>query len=188
MKIHFQNDGKHLKVSLFAQGPKASVLFLWAAIFSEVFLTSCDLQPTAKSRQANARSDQQQETTGVSATKAENWERMRQCATRADQLTAAAGLVEGQRNGDVVTLGWINHYSPKFEHCYVLVSYLNKGGKAAPPGIPISYHELWDAFERRLLSTCAGPDFGSSAYCSLDGQKGFDCAACQQFIDDRMKR
>jgi hypothetical protein len=55
-------------------------------------------------------------------------------------------------------MGWTNHYSPKYDRCYVLVSYLHKGGKAKPPGEPITYNELWDAFERKLLSTCAGAD------------------------------
>jgi hypothetical protein len=43
-----------------------------------------------------------------------NWDSTTQCATRADQLTAA-----------VVTLGWVNHYGPKYERCCLLVSYLH---------------------------------------------------------------
>lgn len=140
-----------------------------------------------KSEGAN---QQQTQTPAVSLSeprKTNNWDRMRQCTAQADQFTAAAGLVEGQQNGGTVTTGWTNHYSPKYEHCYLLVSYVHKGGKAKPPGEPISHNELWDVFERKLLSTCAGAQFGTNAYCSIDGQKGFDCAACQEFIDDRMK-
>ncbi|MGD1097011.1 MAG: hypothetical protein ABSB35_34105 [Bryobacteraceae bacterium] len=153
-------------------------------------LTSCQLQTGANSKQKSARADQQ-EVVRASPTetgKGNNWDRMMQCATRADQWTAAVGLVEGKRQGNVEILGWENHYSPKYERCYLLVSYLNKGGKAEPPGDPISYKELWDAFERKLLATCTGPQFGTSGFCSIEGEKGFDCATCQQFIDDRMKR
>jgi hypothetical protein len=162
-------------------------MFLWATILSGAALTSCESQTATNSKQESAKTDQQQEVAGTSPTDT-NWDRMTQCATRVDQWTASVGLVEGQRQGNVVTLGRENHYSPKYGRCYLLVSYLHKGGKAAPPGEPLNYNELWDAFERKLLATCAGTQFGTSGFCSIEGEGVFECAACKQFIDDRMKR
>ena len=165
-------------------------IFVWAAVLSGAALTSCQLQTGANPKEKNAAADQRQEVSGASPAetgKGNNWNRMMQCATRADQWTASIGLAEGQRKGNVETLGWENHYSPKYERCYLLVSYVSRGGKAEPPGDTISYKELWDAFERKLLATCAA-QIGASGFCSIEGQKSFDCAACRQFIDDRMNR
>jgi len=55
----------------------------------------------------------------------DDWQRMKECAEQADREAKRSGWIEGKRDGDASIVGWQNHYSPKYERCYVSVSYIN---------------------------------------------------------------
>jgi hypothetical protein len=114
---------------------------------------------------------------------------MKDCAEQTDRFAKRAGWIEGHREGDVTVLGWRNHYSPKYEKCYVLVSYENHAA-TKDGSIPLLYDELYDAFEGRLASMCADARNQSpTAFCTIqeadDTQPG-NCHACQLFSKDHM--
>ena len=118
----------------------------------------------------------------------DNWQRMKECAEQTERDAKRGGWVEGQRNGNVTTTGWRNHYSPKYGRCYVVVSYMNHAAETNH-ALPLSYYELYDAFEARLLSTCIdAATFETNMFCSTQTDHGpsFDCRACRTFTNDRM--
>ena len=121
---------------------------------------------------------------------ANDWQRMKQCAEQTDRVAKRAGWAEGQRNGEVTTMGWQNHYSPKYERCYILVNYVNH--RAEKNGdLPLLYDELFDAFEGGLLSVCTDAvNSKASFFCSIQADESphFDCRACRQFAKDRMEK
>jgi hypothetical protein len=104
-----------------------------------------------------------------------NWERTRECAAQAER--AAKSSLWDARN----VLGWENHYSPKYERCFVVVSWPERNG---------SKEELYDAFERRNLATCAVGIGVSHVAEAADETKTsiVDTSVCQDFIRDRMAR
>jgi len=156
--------------------------------FALVVVGGAQTLATAWPHLIKQQTNRQHEVAGASEPRpTDTWNHTVQCATRADQWAAAVGLVEGKRQGDVETLGRENHYSPQYERCYVRVSYVRKGGKAAP-GVPPNYDELWDAFERKLLATCAFAQSEDSGFCRIEGENVSNCVACQGFISDRMRR
>lgn len=120
------------------------------------------------------------------------WDRSRQCTAQAEKV---AKPLETLHTPDVIFMGWENHYSPKYERCFVHVSYQNPKALADPHlGLPVFYDELSDAFENRMLATAPTITVGvpnTSIICSItDGatQVSFDCAAARAYIDERMNR
>ncbi len=112
-------------------------------------------------------------------TDAENWQRMKDCAARADLMAKQSGWTVGKDG----LLDWVNHYSPKHRRCYVQAKRINKGGRELPP----LTDELYDAFEERLLAMCTDYRKETAAsFCSTDDTHG-DCAACRDYIDERMR-
>jgi hypothetical protein len=114
---------------------------------------------------------------------------MKECAEQSDRVAKRAGWVEGRRDGDLTIMGWQNHYNPKYERCYVLVSYLNHAAKTNRD-LPLLYDELFDAFEGRLLSICTdAASANARVFCSIqaDDRPHLDCRACRQFAKDRME-
>ena len=113
---------------------------------------------------------------------------MRECAAQTDLVAKRSGWVEGHRTGDTTIAGWQSHYSPKYQHCYVQVTYINhpaENNRDLPP----LYDELWDAFEGKSLAICTdATNASASRFCTLqDGPSHFDCKACREFVEDRMK-
>jgi hypothetical protein len=116
------------------------------------------------------------------------WERSRQCAEQTEKVIKR---VEAERSADVGLVGWQNHYSPKYERCFVHLSYVNR--KAKELGLPVTFDELDDAFENKLLAVATGVIRAKNAewYCSItDGvtDSNGDCAAARAYIDERMKK
>ena len=119
----------------------------------------------------------------------DGWQRMKECAERTDRVVKQAGWVEGQRTGDITTLGWQNHYSPKHARCYIQVSYLNHLGETNSD-LPLTYYEFFDAFEQKSLAMCSDYDkSNTSMFCTIQSDAGphFDCSACRKFVKDRME-
>jgi len=116
----------------------------------------------------------------------DGWQRMKECAERVDRVAKQHGWVEGQRTGDVTTIGWQNHYSAKYGKCYIQVFNLNHAAEQNR-NVPQFFNELYDGFEEKLLAMCSD-HFSNGAFCDIDdvGPHG-DCGACRQFVKDRME-
>jgi hypothetical protein len=118
----------------------------------------------------------------------DSWQRMKQCAEQAETMAKSVKFVEGERSGNLQTLTWENHYSPKYDRCYIKISYAHYiPNKNAIRG---THEELWDVFERRRLSSFTdinGPE--QELFCDIptdDKVARHQCAACLQFIKDHM--
>ncbi len=121
------------------------------------------------------------------------WERTRECAAQADRLIERSGWKEGERSGSVTFTGYENHYSPKYQRCFVQRFFTDSQLRLPQSvGDPLPFSsELYDAFEGRFLATCATSQIDAKNIgCNVFGQEHsqFDCAACRRFIDDRMER
>jgi hypothetical protein len=119
----------------------------------------------------------------------ELWERSRQCSEQAEKVVKRVEAVRGPHIA--VVASWENHYSVKFQRCYVHITYQNR--KAAKSlGIPLFYDELGDAFENRVLATGSSMMIAtgrSAAFCSInDGTPNVpgDCDAARAYIDERI--
>jgi hypothetical protein len=108
---------------------------------------------------------------------------MTECSAQAEHLASNSGWKDSLPGDVSAVLGWQNHYSPKYGRCYVLVEYSAKSPK------PVIYSEFFDAFETRLLAMCSR-SLDSELHCGLTVEPTHpgDCAACQQFIDERMNQ
>jgi hypothetical protein len=112
---------------------------------------------------------------------------MKECAERADRVAKQEGWVEGQRTGEVTTEAWQNHYSAKYGKCYIQAFYMNHAAETNA-NLPYFYYELYDAFEKKSLSTCSD-ESRSNAFCNIENPAGphFDCSGCRKFVKDRME-
>jgi hypothetical protein len=115
--------------------------------------------------------------------KSDNWQKSKECANQAEKVMA-----DNDRRASAMGLpgsaGWTNHYSPKYDRCFVSAEYINKDGGVGKDG-PMFSTSLIDAFERSFLATSAsvGPAEG---FCQID-HKPVACAKAETFIADRMK-
>lgn len=83
----------------------------------------------------------------------DNWNRIRECAAQPTGSPHEHAWIPTRRSSDVK-----NHYSPTYGRCYMEITYLNSEARKNPELLPEIYHELWDAFEEKLLSICTdGP-------------------------------
>jgi hypothetical protein len=133
------------------------------------------------------------------------WERSKECAAQAEKMIAAhdAEMVAllGAKHSD----RWSNHYSPRYDRCFVESIYLPQA-KDIVKGGPVTFTTLFDAFERSdLASTAVGlaPEIACrneqnseqcleiarniwKSSCRIDNQPT-DCAKAKQFIAEHMK-
>ncbi len=115
----------------------------------------------------------------------DTWQRSKECATQAAKVMAEANRRDIATTGEG-TLHWENHYSPKYNRCFIKATYVlahakEGGGKDRP----MFTTQLIDAFERVLLAESAGVG-PTSGFCSIDG-KTADCDKAASFISERMK-
>jgi hypothetical protein len=110
----------------------------------------------------------------------EAWKRMTECSAQTERLAAKE---EWRGNSEVI--GWENHYSPKYERCYVRIQ---KQFALQPES---SFYELYDAFETKFLILC-GNSANAELVCrgSVEPARAEDCskAVCQQYIDEHMNK
>jgi hypothetical protein len=82
--------------------------------------------------------------------KPDTWQRSKECAAQAEKMVA-----EWPQRRGTTPAEWYNHYSPKYDKCFVTLyfSQLSKDEKVFPS---IFSEDLFDAFERSgsLASTC----------------------------------
>jgi hypothetical protein len=115
--------------------------------------------------------------------KSDAWQKSKECANQAEKVMA-----DNDRRATAMGLpgsaGWTNHYSPKYDKCFVSAEYVNKDGGIGKNG-PMFTTSLIDAFERSFLATSAsvGPTEG---FCQID-HKPVACAKAEDFIAERMK-
>jgi len=95
--------------------------------------------------------------------KGNDWKRMKECAEQADRFIKQPDPLRNQLGG------WENHYSPKYNRCYVAITYLNAEAKKNPK-LPLTFDVLYDAFEGRMLVFC-----------------GSNSPACLQEINDHLQ-
>jgi hypothetical protein len=89
----------------------------------------------------------------------------------------------------VSVLNWENHYSPKYEKCFVSETHMIAGKDNV---VQVGMTELRDAFERSVLASSAVSLSGTSGeevameLCRIDHER-VDCGRARQFIDEHMK-
>jgi hypothetical protein len=139
---------------------------LSAVVTASFLLFSC--QPQEKNRQKQSPQKATSE-----PRQADTWERTRECAAQAERAAKRFGWNAGKS-------GWENHYSAKYERCFVAVDSFADG---------VISHELYDAFEGHFLASCPFSTI-TEQICVKEGADGtyppVDCDICRQFIADRM--
>jgi hypothetical protein len=129
------------------------------------------------------------------------WQRRKDCSEAAEREARREGLTGGFRNGAFESHGYGNHYSIKYDQCFVLGRYWDVEYQGPQGDRPLQHELLFEAFENRYLSTCTsdpawrtmrtarGKSYQGTEYCEIDGDadKVGDCDACSQFIKDRME-
>jgi len=118
-----------------------------------------------------------QKTQSESDNRPGSWQKMKDCAAQAEKV----GPVEAEANNGSYT----NHYSAKYDRCYVRITWLLKGQGEEVSEIG---ERLVDAFEHdtKALSLTPQPQPGSKKGCFVDGGTG-DCAAASDFISEHMR-
>lgn len=123
--------------------------------------------------------------------KVNNWGRTKQCAERADKMIKAGGWNATNPADTLELFGYQNHYSPKYQRCYIELSIHQKNPTDAIPG---QWVELYDAFESKNLATCVS-EFATEQQklmCSVDrpdsDSSRVSCSVCDAFINDHMQR
>lgn len=107
---------------------------------------------------------------------------MKDCAAQAEKA--------GPREAEVNKGSYNNHYSPKYDRCYVRVSSkIQNGEQVSGQGI-----RLVDAFERNTVAAFAEtfPPSKSRISCFVDegrsdGLTTVDCSAAKDFIFEHMR-
>jgi hypothetical protein len=118
----------------------------------------------------------------------DGWQRMKECAERADRMAKQKEWVEGKRIGSTKIEGWQNHYSAKYGRCYVQVFYEDHAVENANI-VYFEEYDLYDAFQGMPLSRCSN-ESRSSVLCWIDGAdlpQFLDCSDCREFVKDRME-
>lgn len=86
-------------------------------------------------------------------------------------------------------ISWTNHYSPKYEKCYLRMTFFNTLSKSDKTQ-PRTFDTILDVFENREVASCTSSSTSdtSSVGCSVKErvQSLGDCRACWQFINEHM--
>lgn len=119
------------------------------------------------------------------------WQRSRECAVSASEM-----MRQPEWKGSGTSLvSWQSHYGHKWNACYVkaTIADLSKQ-EAGAPRLPRITYSLEDVFEHRTLAECTDQGVATeyaSLFCtittgsaSLDSMG--DCAACKQFVTERL--
>lgn len=105
----------------------------------------------------------------------DTWQRQKDCLAIV-QKTIENEFGSLKNDPGVKIMGWTNHYSPKYGHCYVQLSYVLHGENR------ISLENLMDPLENyRSLAESATGNWG----CTIGSDK-VDCKQAAAFIEDHM--
>jgi hypothetical protein len=142
--------------------------------------------------------------TAAPAAKPDTWERSKECAAQAEKMMSARDAQIVAEGGTPATI-WSNHYSLKYNRCFV-EAYYGFTSKAYVKGGPMTHTVLIDAFERSGVAAaatglepeiaCRGEDKSDECLsiarmvwkgaCTTDGAES-TCEAAEQFIKEHMK-
>jgi hypothetical protein len=117
--------------------------------------------------------------------KPDTWERSKACATQAEKVIK--WLV-----GDDAKITWQNHYSPKYDRCFLKTWRMLDAKKVEDWTGNVSETDLYDAFERSRLAnyvTAIPPSPRFESLCDIeDKEKSHeDCRAAADFIAEHLK-
>jgi hypothetical protein len=163
--------------------------YMAAALGMALALAFCRGEPRGSSQPAERLAVTRGKTASAESEgrlESDSWTRSRQCAEQAEQIVKR--LTQEQRGGPLKIMGWFNHYSPKFQRCFVRVSYFNSLAKSdkEQPLLPFS---LFDAFDNREIAFCSSTP---SPLCQFLGDDGSeipgDCIGCQRFVKERIQK
>jgi hypothetical protein len=113
--------------------------------------------------------------------KPDTWQKSKECAAQAEKVMAERERRMSAK-GSLGDMDWENHYSPKYNKCFISATYFNsKGGK----DLPAFTNTLVDAFERSTLAQSASAG-QTDGFCKID-DKATDCAQAEKFISEHMK-
>src|ERR1700720_2942450 len=114
----------------------------------------------------------------------DTWQRSKECATQAEKVIAASDREELAK-GFPAAMQWENHYSPKYDKCFVSAVYMEKSKRPSGEAFSFIATILTDAFERHSLATSASLE-EPAGICNIDGTNA-DCTQVEAFITDHMK-
>jgi hypothetical protein len=104
--------------------------------------------------------------------KPDTWQKSKECAAQAEKLMAYRDSRRIETGVGGAALDWLNHYSPKYNRCFVSANY------------SVGTTLLLDAFER---SEVAFSDIkASDELCSVEGKRS-TCTVAADFIAEHMK-
>ena len=134
--------------------------------------------------------------------KPEIWERSKECAAQAEKVVIQRNLMTTPYGNPIAE--WKNHYTPKYNRCYLWALYLDKDHIKSGQ---LTSTMLIDAFERSVLAESAGGvtsvaaacrNEAKSAECKEDARyiykysctiekEQVDCLKSEAFISEHMK-
>lgn len=151
-------------------------------LLCSLFLSACGVrtQPESNERAQSATIQEQP--------KKDNWQRMKECAEQAERMIKSQGIVFGKRDGDFTKTGYEDHYSQKYERCFMTISTMNSAAGTPGHTEPAFTTDLYDAFEGKHLAT-SGYTIELWAGCYIEGmpKSNSNCLEAGAFIDDRMQ-
>jgi hypothetical protein len=136
--------------------------------------------------------------------KTDTWQKSKECSVQAEKVMANLDQQSVARGGTPAS-SWTNHYSPKYNRCFIRGEYL-LDAKSTVKGGPFAYARLLDAFERSALAVTAyglsshlacrsesNPDeceqsaaLAWKIFCKIDDED-VDHATAEAFITEHMK-
>ncbi len=109
--------------------------------------------------------------------KPNDWQKMKDCAIQAEKV----GPNEAEANKG----GFTNHYSPKYDRCYIRISWITLSADQSVSGQGL---RLLDAFEHDsvavFIETFSPPQ--AKAFCMVDDNPA-DCSKAKGFIAEHMQ-
>jgi hypothetical protein len=171
---------------------KAALIIAAAALSFGQTTSKKETQPTTKKAAAAA----------PVAAKSDTWQKSKECAAQAEKVMAdrdVRAVAAGGNRAD----GWSNHYSLKYNRCFVSAIYF---AKTVTKGGPLTSRNLIDAFERSSLANTAvgvAPEIACREEeklaecvetarllwkyaCTID-EETTDCLKAKQFIEEHMR-
>jgi len=112
------------------------------------------------------------------------WEKSSECASQAEKTMAASDR-DQLAQGFPAAMHWENHYSPKYDKCFVSAMYFEAGKRPSGESFSFVSTMLTDAFERRSLAMSISSG-GPTGLCNI-GDATVDCAEAASFISEHMK-
>jgi hypothetical protein len=89
----------------------------------------------------------------VAPVKTDTWQKSKECSAQAEKIMAERDQQSVAR-GSTPASTWSNHYSPKYNRCFIKAEYF-LDAKSIVKGGPFGYAQLLDAFERSILAVTA---------------------------------